>query len=138
MAACDFRLRHPAGVEISRALTETQLLSALPEAEGSKHDMRTGWVWYPLPSFLDGDICIRVALGFNRGELEQVSLAAGDPKLPTGWANWSEEREHATVARTDKWLAQLGFPPGVYAWGEVWVAYDQKGASGGGGVRFAP
>ena len=136
MSTREFQFHHPVGVEISRNITEAQLLAAVPEVAASKHDMRTGYIWYRLPPFKDADLVVGVGLCFRRGVLDSISLAAVRPGQESGWSAWSNESEIAAVESTAKWFTERGFPPGAYPWGTVWVGRDIKTGDGGGSIRF--
>jgi hypothetical protein len=137
MAHSDFKLNHPCGVCLSRALTEDALLAALPGAALSRRDMRTGWVWYTLPTLHDGDNVIGVGLGFNRGSLEMISLTDTDPRFGNNWNEWSEDKERLRAKSTESWLNSKGIEVGSYSWGSVGAAFDAKGGHGSATVRFA-
>lgn len=99
--------------------------------------MNTGWVWFQLPTFPDGEIIVGVSLGFNCGKLEQITLSDVHPKYGTSWNDWSEKQECLRAEQIGSWLASKGHPPGSHSWGTVSAAYDAKGGSGSAGVRFA-
>jgi hypothetical protein len=136
MSVSEFSLIHPAGLIVSRALGEEAFLALNP---GSTHrDMGNGWVWYQLPTFMDAGVTVAVALGFNLGTLEQITLSDVDPKYGSSWEDWSEKQEHLRAGAISAWLKDKGFPLGNYHWGTVWAGYDAKGGIGQGRVRFAP
>lgn len=137
MSVLDFELHHPLGLRISRHLTESQLLATVPQAQDTKRDMGTGWVWISLTRFPDGDVVVGISLAFNRGAHECLSLADAHPQYGTGWNDWSEDKERRRGLSIGTWLAKRGFPAGNYPWGEVWAGNDAKGGSGSAGVRYA-
>jgi hypothetical protein len=98
--------------------------------------MGNGWVWYRLPAFPDADVSVVASLAFNRGVLEEISLADANSKYGASWNDWSEERERARAASIGAWLNTRGFPAGNYSWGQVWWGYDAKGGGGSAVVRF--
>ena len=136
MSIQEFELYHPAGVPVSRRLTERELVGALPSVAATRRDMHAGWVWYSLPTFRDGDVHLSIALAFDSGLLSSVQISDANPEFGTDWGSWSEDKEHSRVASVIKWLVQRGYPPGHYPWGEVWAAYDPRSAGGSGGVRY--
>jgi hypothetical protein len=132
----EFSLNHPAGLIVSRALTEEAFLAL---DLGSTHrDMGTGWVWYQLPVFLDAGVSVAVALGFNAGPLELITLTDVDPRFGISWDDWSEQQERLRAREIADWLSGKGFPSGNYSWGSIWAGYDEKAGIGQAGVRFAP
>jgi hypothetical protein len=136
MSVVEFQLEHPAGLHVSRHLTEVQLIAAMPAVAASKSDMGTGWVWYRLPVFTDADLSVAVSLAFNRGVLEEISLADANFRYGARWSDWSEEFQRARAASIGTWLRARGFPAGTYSWGQVWWGYDAKGGGGSAAVRF--
>jgi hypothetical protein len=136
MSVVEFQLAHPAGLRVTQHLTEAQLIAVMPAVEASTSDMGTGWVWYRLPAFPDADVSVVVSLAFNRGVLEEISLADASPRYGANWNDWSEERERARAASIGAWLSARGFPAGSYSWGQVWWGYDAKGGGGSAAVRF--
>jgi len=60
MIVRDFEFDHSEALRISRRLSEVELTSVLPEVGESKNDMRTGWVWYRLPPFKDGEVVVNI------------------------------------------------------------------------------
>jgi hypothetical protein len=137
MIVKDFELWHPAGIRISRDLKEVELTSALPGVEASKTDMRTGWIWYRLPPFTDGEVVVAMSLGFNSGLLERVTLTNADVTFGGSWNEWSEEKERLRAASIGAWLRSKGFAAGTYSWGSVWAGFDAKGGSGSASVEYA-
>ena len=137
MIVSDFEFHLPAGLRISRHLNETELISTLPEAGASKTDMRTGWVWYRLPPFKEGEVIVGIGLGFNSGVLESVTLTDAHTKYGAGWNEWSEEKERLRVASIGSWLASKGYTVGTFSWGSVWFGYDAKGGLGSASVQYA-
>jgi len=133
----EFELQHPTGLSISRRLTEGERISNLPQVLASRQDKHAGWVWYGLPAYEDRDVVVRIALGFNRGVLEKVTLSDGNSKYGADWKDWSKEKERSRAASLGRWLSRRGFPAGTYAWGRVWVGYDEKAGTGGARIRFA-
>lgn len=134
----DFELIHPVGIRIARGLTHAALLASASGHDLPHDDMGTGWVWVRLPAFQDGDVLVAASLGFHRGTLEQISLSDASSKFGSSWNDWSEEQEQLRAASIGGWLKNRGYPPGQYSWGSVWAGYDQKGAFGSAGVRYAP
>jgi hypothetical protein len=128
-----FILQHPAGLSISSSLTEADLAGI----DCPRNDMRTGWVWYQLPAYQDGDVTVGIALGFNLGKLEQVSLSDTHNKFGTGWDNWSEQKEKLRAKSIGDWLSRKGFRVGSHSWGSVWCGYDAKGGFGAALVQLA-
>lgn len=138
MNRTEFELQHPAGIRISRSLTEQALLASLSGVEDSRIDMGTGWVWYRLPLFPDGTTVISVSLAFHLGRLEMIQLTDTDKAYGAGWDHWSEAGERDRAESTSRWLTAKGFPPGVYRWGEIGCTFDPKGGFGSATVRFVP
>ena len=136
MDAPEFILDHPAGVRVSRSLTESDLLRSLPSVASTKRDMKTGWVWYRLPSFMDDDREIASSLGFNQGALKMIDFAVIDPKIGKDWNDWSAEMERLRAQSIEQWLKSKGFTPGSYPWGAVWAGCDPKTGDAGGCVRY--
>jgi hypothetical protein len=136
MSIQEFELFHPGGVSVSRRLTERELVGALPSLAATRRDMNTGWVWYSLPTFPDGDVRLSIALAFDSGLLSSMQISDANSEFGTDWGSWSEGKEHARVASVAKWLVKRGYPPGHYPWGEVWATYDPRSAGGSGGVRY--
>jgi hypothetical protein len=99
--------------------------------------MRTGWVWYSLPTLQDGDYVIGVGLGSNHGSLEMISLVDTDPRFGNNWNEWSEDKERLRAKSTESWLNSKGIEVGSYSWGSVGAAFDAKGGHGSATVRFA-
>jgi hypothetical protein len=131
-----FELSHPSGVSIVKGLTSSQLLAAIPEVASSKSDMGTGWVWYRLPPFYDGEVVVVVSLAFNNDNLEVINLADTHARFGKSWADWSEEKARLRAISIGAWLNSKGFTARTYPWGSVWVGYDAKSASGSAVVRF--
>ncbi|NRB75733.1 MAG: hypothetical protein HRU46_15340 [Verrucomicrobiales bacterium] len=133
-ATRDFILHHPSGIEISSLLQPAEVA----RFDGaSEDDMGNGVIWYSLPvSEIEGeDVTIRLCFAGNR--LHMISLGLADEnKYGSGWNDWSEAKERTRAAHTERWLRGMGYTPGQYDWGEVWVGYDEKGASGGAGISF--
>lgn len=136
MIVSDFEFHHPAGLRISRHLSDAELISVLPEVDTSKTDMRTGWVWYRLPPFKDGEVVVGIALGFNSGVLESVTLTDAHTKHGTGWNEWSEEKERFRAASIGSWLGSKGYPVGTFSWGSIWAGCDSKGGFGSASVQY--
>lgn len=132
-----FELLHPAGVAISRGLTQAKLMDSFKGQDLPHQDMGTGWVWIRLPPFPDGELVVAISLGFNRGTLEQISLSDANPKYGTSWDDWSEKQEQLRANAMGRWLTDRGYAAGSYSWGSVWAAYDAKSGSGSAGVRYA-
>jgi len=137
MTTREFELWHPTGLLVSSRLTEAELISNLPQVSDSRQHKHTGWVWYRLPAYEDHDVVVRIALGFNRGVLEKVTLSDGHSKYGGDWKDWSQEKECSRAASLGTWLSDLGYPAGSYAWGRIWVGYDEKAGTGGARIRFA-
>jgi hypothetical protein len=131
--AGQFTLRHPIGLSISSSLTEAELAGF----DCPRNDMRTGWVWYQLPAFQEDDVLVGIALGFNLGKLEQVTLSDTHNKFGSGWDDWSEQKETLRAKSIGDWLSRKGFPSGSYAWGVVWCGYDPRGGFGAAFVQIA-
>jgi hypothetical protein len=132
----EFQLLHPAGLHVSRHLSEVSFLDSAVGRDARRTDMHTGWVWYRLPVFRDDGIMVGIALGFNSGMLEQISLSDVDPKFGTGWSEWSAEKEQQRANSIGNWLDGKGFPARSYDWGEVWAGFDSKGGFGSATVRY--
>lgn len=137
MTVKEFRLLHPAGLCVSRGLTEESFRDSAVGRDTLPTDMGTGWVWYHLPVFTDGGITVGIALGFNGGQLEKISLSDVDPKFGTGWSEWSEEKERQRAESIGNWLIGKGYQAGAYEWGSVWADFDPKGGFGTATVRYA-
>ena len=135
----DFELSYPNGPHIHRGLTEAALKEFVGRIELKVRDVGTGWVWYRLPTFLDGELGIGIELGFNQGDLRELTLFHDDPATyGKDWNDWSEKKEQLRAETTRSWLYAKGFPTGHHSWGEVWSYYDAKSGFGAGGVRYAP
>ena len=99
--------------------------------------MKNGYCWYQLPRAFMADSWVASSLCFKGPELTRVSLAVVDSAQVKGsWADWSESAELKCVEDTRAWFSRIGFPVGEYDWGSVYVAYDPRSSSGGGGVTF--
>jgi hypothetical protein len=133
-----FELHHPSGLNVSHVLTEQETLSVIPEMIESKQDMGTGWVWYRMPAFTDGDVVVGISLGFNHGILEQMSIADINTQYGANWSEWSEEKEIHRAKSIAAWLYKHGFPTGQYPWGDIWCGYDAKGGFGSATVHYGP
>lgn len=131
-----FILQHPAGIRISRELTEQQLLATQLAGPGQR-DRLNLWVWYCLPSFDEKPVVLSVWLGFKAGKLEVISLKDIDPQISDTPANWTEVRERDRAERISRWLTSKGFPPGNYEWGTVAAVFDEKIGSGFAEIQFA-
>lgn len=129
-----FSLWHPCGLQIERGLREAAL-SALTGIE--RKDMQTGYVWYRLPRAEIAGHTLSMSLCFHHGYLDSISVAVADPSYGTGWADWSEDKQKACAAATQRWLATIGYEVGTYPWGVVWAGVDPKTLDGSGGIRFA-
>lgn len=135
----EFELNYPNGPHIQRGLAETALKEYLGRMELKVRDLGTGWVWYRLPTFLDGSLSIGIELGFNQGHLKEITLFHDDPAIyGKDWSDWSEEKEKHRAEIIRSWLQSKGFQTGCHSWGEVWSYYDAKSGFGAGGVRYAP
>jgi len=132
MASVQFA--HPAGITISATLTEDELVEKIPSAK--KRDMKTGWIWYTLPSFCDGDTIVHISLGFNNARLKMISLSDGNPRFGGGWDEWSEQKERERVESIVAWLAQEDIQIGDYSWGRVSAGVDPRGGCGEANVTF--
>jgi len=130
----EFYLLHPCGIEISSELEEL----AVESLENlTKRDMETGWVWYDLPIGEIQGVEVHVSLCFKGGVLESISFALKDEQLyGSSWDDWSREKEILRGKDTAEWLKRQGYEIGSHVWGEVWAGFDEKGGSGGGGIRF--
>ena len=137
MRSPDFELEHPSGVRLSRSLTEYALLASLPSVKSAKSDMRTGWVWYWLPTFRDGENVISIGLGFNGGTLAMMTFDDMNPRFGTRWSEWSPEKELARAKSIESWLKGKGFAVGAHSWGSIWAGFDEKGGRGSARVRLA-
>jgi hypothetical protein len=134
----EFELHYPDGPHIHRGLTEATMRRFASHLEIKIRDVGTGWVWYRLPTFLDGTLGIGVDLGFNHGRLEQLTLFHDDPAIyGEDWSDCSEKEEKLRAETTHSWLRAKGFQIGRHSWGEVWSHYDAKSGFGAGGVRYA-
>lgn len=137
MTTASFEIQHPQGPRIAPGLTEPLLLQTIPSVIKSKRDMGTGWVWYSLPPFEDGEIIVAISLGFNLGTLGMIGLADAHDKFGTSWSEWSEDKERARASSIGSWLTKRGIGAGNYSWGSVWVGYDPKGGGGSATVRLS-
>lgn len=128
----EFEFQYPQGPLINRDLRESSLENF------ARTDMKTGWVWFKLPTCTDSQIELQFSLAFFNGALRQITIAHHDESLyGHSWNEWSEEREKLRVKNTAAWLEKRGFLPGSYPWGEIWASYDPKGGFGSAGVRYA-
>ncbi|MFD1700084.1 hypothetical protein ACFSB1_12160 [Halopseudomonas phragmitis] len=134
----DFELNYPGGPYIHRGLKEQELREFLGRLDINVRDVGTGWVWYRLPTFFDGELGIGIELGFSQGNLRELTLFHDDPVYGKSWNDWSEEKEQLRAETTRSWLQAKGFQTGNHSWGEVWSYYDAKSGFGSGGVRYAP
>jgi hypothetical protein len=135
----EFELKYPSGLYIHRGFKEIEIEQFLDMLEITVRDLGTGWVWYRLPTFVDGGVGIGTELGFNCGNLQEITLFHDDPAIyGADWNDWSETKEKLRAENTLCWLQRRGFDPGQYHWGEVWSYYDTKSRFGSGGVRYAP
>ena len=135
MSINQFKFDHPSGVHIAQSLTEKELKEALPNIKG--RDMKTGWIWYDLPSCLMHGKKMGMNLAFFKGALREIRIWHDDKKLyGRGWGSWSEKKEKLRVKNTKEWLEKNGFKLRKYSWGEIWVQYDPRDGFGGGGVSF--
>ncbi len=128
-----FVIEHPAGVRISRDLSERDLVAFGPPEPDARHF----WDWYTLPPFQEGRITLLIGLGYKSGKLEVISLQNIDPQFGSSPEEWSEAKERARAESLRVWLISKGFAPGQYPWGEVSVVFDEKAGGGSAGVRFA-
>ena len=101
-----------------------------------RNDMKTGYVWYRLPPGEIAGSQIGMSLCFHHGRLDSISVVDLDSSYGTSWADWSEEKEKACAAATERWLAAIGYGVGTYPWGVVWAGVDPKTLDGSGGIRF--
>ncbi|MFB0725014.1 hypothetical protein ACEU6F_04970 [Aeromonas salmonicida] len=135
----EFELKYPSGPYIHRGLREAELETFLNVLDIKVRDVGTGWIWYRLPTFADGEIGIGIELGFNHGNLQELILFHDDPAIyGTGWSDWSETKEKLRAESTLCWLQDRGFDTGQHYWGEVWSYYDAKSGFGSGRVRYSP
>ena len=111
--------------------------AAVPSVVTTRRDMGTGWAWYTLPVFPDGEIHVSIALGFEREVLKQIILSDSNPKFGSDWNDWAEEKEKRRAESIHGWLVRRGFAPGNHSWGSVWAGFDAKGGAGTASVRFA-
>ncbi|RPJ56109.1 MAG: hypothetical protein EHM12_10815 [Dehalococcoidia bacterium] len=103
--------------------------------------MKTGWIWYRLPDWVQGSLIIGVELAFHNGTLESIHFyprGESESDEIDSWKDLSEEKERLRAEAAASWLRARGFPLGRYKWGEVWAGYDAKGAVGLGLVRYSP
>ena len=133
----EFEFAHPSGVVVSRRLAERDLIASLPSVGATRRDMHTGWVWYSLPAFPDGEVQVSMTLAFQAGALTDIQILDSRPEFGTDWGSWSEENERSRVVCVAQWLAGRGWAPGRYPWGEVWAEYDPRSGARSGGVRYA-
>lgn len=120
------------------------LLSELSELEVSvyqdvhKRDMGNGYVWYSLlPVEMNGEKIV-FNLCFFGAKLQNVNISLTNPELyGSSWNDFSEDKEKIRAKDTEKWLANIGYKTGKYAWGEVWAGFDSKGGIGHAIVRYA-
>lgn len=139
MVPAKFSVEYPGGLHVCRDLTEARLREFVASFGVRGRDVGTGWVWYRLPSFLDGALNIGMQLGFNRGSLREMTIFHDAPDIfGNDWNDWSAEKEQLRAENTRAWFEQKGFPVGQYPWGEVWSCFDTKSGFGSGGVRYAP
>jgi hypothetical protein len=130
-----FEIEHPIGLSIGRALNEGDINDLQPNV--TVRDMKTGWVWYDLNPVPIHAQRIGMSLSFFDCVLRDIMLWHDDDSLyGAGWHQWSEEKEKLRVKNTRKWLRDLGYPTGVYSWGEVWAQYDAKDGFGRGGITY--
>ncbi|MDB6174154.1 MAG: hypothetical protein JWL59_3465 [Chthoniobacteraceae bacterium] len=133
----EFELQYPGGPLITQGVQEPVILQLQESISIKRRDMRTGWVWYTLPSFPDAGISLIISLGFVDGFLREISIAHDDTTLyGRGWDDWSEEKEILRAENTAKWFKKKGFELGTFSWGSIWASYDPKGGFGSGGVRY--
>lgn len=123
------------GIRVSRELTERQLIAA--HLGPGKRDRLNEWTWYFLPEYREGDLVLRVGLGFKSGKLDAISLMNIDSRYGSSPAEWSEAKERDRAESLRVWLTAGGFAPGKYAWGTVSVVFDEKAGGGSAGVRFS-
>ena len=129
-----FALRHPCGLLIEQGLRESEV-GATPGVRA--RDMRTGYVWYDLPRAEIAGQMVAMSICFYKEKLNALSIAVLDDTLyGSSWGDWSAAKEQARAEATGRWLADVGFPVGTYAWGIVYAGTDAKTGDGGGGVRF--
>lgn len=102
MQTPEFTFDHPIGLRIARNLRESDVVSL----DGvSSRDMRTGYVWYSVPSVASESDKVLMSLCFRLGLLDSISIAASDVDLGSSWGDWSEEKERRRAKRTAAWLA---------------------------------
>jgi hypothetical protein len=129
-----FLLTHPCGLRIESDLREVSA-SGLTGVEA--RDMGNGYVWYVLPHAQIAARTVAMSLCFFEGALEGLSVAVVEPELyGASWSDWSAEREAARARATARWLADVGYEVGRYAWGTVFAGIDPKTGDGSGGIRF--
>jgi hypothetical protein len=128
-----FNLLYPGGLMIEPGISESD---AAAHAARPPRDMRTGYIWYDLPTAVIEDHEICLSLCFFKSKLDMISLGIVDPRYGTTWSEMTEEKERARAAATRDWLERIGFPTGSYPWGEVWAGLDTKNGDGCGVIRF--
>ncbi|HQQ76845.1 MAG TPA: hypothetical protein PLB01_05785 [Thermoanaerobaculia bacterium] len=131
-ASSPFVLEHPAGVRVSRELSERDLAAFGPPEPDARHL----WEWYSLPPFRDETVTLSIGLGYKAGRLEVISLQNVDPRFDGAKDGW-EARERGRAESLRLWLTAKGLAPGRYSWGEISVVFDEKSGFGSAGVRFA-
>ena len=136
MKPTSFTLNHPVGISISSSLVE----SSLPTSDViEKRDMKNDYIWYDVAPANIYDRLIAISLCFHNGLIDSVSIyACHEGDFTKSWGDWSETTERSNAEAVKAWLTSLGYPAGVYDWGEVWAGYDAKSASGYGGIRYNP
>ena len=129
-----FSLRHPVGINISSGLTESDLRS-IPGVK--ERDMLNGWVCYDLSAAEIQGQSVIFCICFFKENIRKINVFLANPEIyGSGWDEWSEEKELLRSEHTGEWLTSVGYEPGKYSWGEVWMGYDSKGGQGYGSIRF--
>jgi len=130
----EFKLTYPGRLEITKKLTEKEFLLFSESFDIKTRDMKTGWIWYSLPKFTDSGFDIGIALGFNCGRLDSITVSDVSEKF--GSAR-SENNEKLRAASMGSWFVKIGFPQGSYVWGDVWAGFDEKDGVGSGWIKFS-
>lgn len=89
-----------------------------------------------IPPFTCEGRLIACTAYFTFEKLIQLGLAVAESRYGESWKDATEEKERLRAEDTEKWLRGLGYPPGDYPWGSVWVGFDLKGFSGGAVISY--
>jgi hypothetical protein len=134
LAQDEFVLNHPCGLRIQKGLQQVEVRTV---GAVRIRDMGNGYLWYDLPSADIAGQVVAISACFFKGDLVSLSFAVMNDELyGSSWADWSEPKERARAEATRRWLADVGYAVGKYAWGIVHTGTDPKTGDGGGGVRF--